>query len=91
MATQGEARVHLLLQKSEPYLPQGWKGRQFLRLTTADTPLLKQIQCIEVKLRPGTLLLLPAHMIVDIASANDEAPAWVMVGEVHHWISRLAA
>ncbi len=91
MPTQGEASVSLLLKKSEPYLPHEWRGRPFQRLTPADTPLLNQIQCIEVKLRPGNLLLLPAHMIVDIASAKDAEPAWVMVAEVHHWISRLAA
>jgi hypothetical protein len=91
MPTQGDASVNLLLSKSEPYLPRPWTGRQFAKLTPADTPLLNQIQCIEVKLRKGTLLLLPAHMIVDIASSDDTNPVWTMVAEVHHPISRLAS
>lgn len=91
MPTQGEAIVTLLLSKSEPYLPNSWKGRVFSKLTTADTPLLGQIQCIEIKLRPGNLLLLPPHYIVDVRSANDEAPTWMFIGEVHHLISRLSS
>ena len=92
MPTQGTTRVSLLLQKALPYLPKRWEGRPFGGLTPQDTPLLNQIQFIEVKLRPGNLLLLPAHLIVDIASdpASDEAIAWNFVAEIHHPISKLA-
>lgn len=92
MPTQGTTRVSLLLQKALPYLPKRWEGRAFGSLTPQDTPLLNQIQFIEVKLRPGNLLLLPAHLIVDIASdpASGEAIAWNFVAEIHHPISKLA-
>jgi len=91
MPTQGTARVSLLLQKALPYLPKRWQGRSFHTLTPQDTPLLNQIQFIEVKLRPGNLLLLPAHLIVDITtSPESDVAAWSFMAEIHHPISKLA-
>jgi hypothetical protein len=90
MPTQGEARVSLILSKALPYLPKRWEGRAFHGLTPQDTPLLSQIQFVEVKLRPGNLLLLPAHLIVDIASDTSKENAWTFIAEIHHPISKLA-
>ncbi len=90
MPTQGEVRVSLLLPKMIPYLPKAWKGRQFQSLTTADTPLLAQIQFLEIVLRRGNLLLLPSHMIADVRSSGDEV-AWIFQANVHHPISRLSS
>lgn len=89
MPTQGEVSVHLLLQKMIPYLPKAWKGRMFKTLTTEDTPLLQQIQYLEVKLRKGNLFFLPAHLIVDIHTTSQDQSAWIFQAELHHPISRL--
>lgn len=89
MPTQGTAIVSIMLPKSEPYFPVNWKGRRFETLTNADTPLLAQIQYIDVKLRKGNLLVLPAHFIINIKSDDD--CAWVFCAEVHHLISRIAS
>jgi hypothetical protein len=91
MPTQGTLHVSLLLQKALPYLPKRWEGRAFHSLTPQDTPLLNQIQFIEIKLRPGNLLLLPPHLIVDINTAPDSSVSgWSFIAEIHHPISRLA-
>lgn len=87
MPTQGVARVSLMLGKVVPYLPLHWQGKSFHSLTPQDTPLLGQIQFLEVKLKKGNLLLLPAHMIIDITSQED---SWIFMAEIHHPISRLA-
>jgi len=87
MPTQGAASVSLMLGKTIPYLPTRWEGRSFHSLTAQDTPLLNQIKFMEIKLRHGNLLLLPAHMIVDIRSIES---AWCFIAEIHHPISRLA-
>ena len=87
MPTQGTASVSLMLSKVIPYLPTRWEGRQFRTLTPQDTPLLNQIKFLEITLRKGNLLLLPAHVIVDIASIQS---AWCFIGEIHHPISLLA-
>jgi len=88
MPTQGTASVKLLLPKMVPYLPTKWKGRQFSTLSLQDTPLLNQIQFIEIRIRRGNLLLLPAHLIVDIESIE---PSWVFMAEINHPISSLAS
>ena len=88
MPTQGTISVKLMLLKMLPYLPTKWIGRNFSSLTLHDTPLLNQLQYIEIRVRKGNLLFIPAHLIVDIDSF--ESSAWVFMAEIHHPISRLA-
>jgi hypothetical protein len=92
LPTQGKANVSLLLESQESYLPVQWKGRSFQSLTPQDTPLLNQIQFMEIMLRKGHMLVLPAHMIVDIqtAESEDQEDVWTMIVELHHPISKLA-
>lgn len=85
MPTQGTAIVTLMLQKMIPYLPTKWNTREFGSLSLHDTPLLNQIQFIDITLRKGNILLLPAHLIVDIKSDD----AWTFIAEIHHPISRI--
>jgi hypothetical protein len=93
LPTQGKANISLLLESQEAYLPKVWKGRAFHSLTPQDTPLLNQIKFMEVLLRKGHMLVLPAHMIVDIqpSYAEEENDAWTMIVELHHPISLLAS
>ena len=87
MPTQGTASVKIMLQKMVPYLPSKWMGRGFSSLSLYDTPLLAQLQFIEIRVRKGNLLFLPAHLIVDVESQD----AWVFMAEIHHPISLIAS
>ncbi len=91
LPTQGKATVSLLLESQEAYLPAQWKGKAFQTLTTQDTPLLNQIQFVDVVLRKGHMLILPAHMIVNIQTSPDCESVWTSIIELHHPISRLAS
>jgi hypothetical protein len=73
-----------------PYLPTRWEGRSFNTLSQQDTPLLNQIQFIEIKLRKGNILMLPAHVIVDISSLPGDS-SWIFQADIHHPISRIAS
>jgi hypothetical protein len=91
LPTQGTARVSLLLPKMTPFLPSNWQGRSFSSLTMNDTPLLNQIQFMDIKVRKGNALLLPAHLIVDISTDSEsEGACWIFLAELHHPISRIA-
>jgi hypothetical protein len=93
MPTQGTAIVSIMLSKMEPYLPTNWKGREFSSLTPQDTPLLNQIQFLDIKLKKGNALLLPPHLLVNIKTETDSAqqtPAWIFCSEIHHPISKIA-
>ena len=87
MPTQGTASVKIMLQKMVPYLPSKWMGRGFSSLSLYDTPLLGQLQFIEIRVRKGNLLFLPAHLIVDVESQD----SWVFMAEIHHPISLIAS
>ena len=88
--TQGIASVKLLLPTMTPYLPLRWEGRRFDSLRTEDTPLLSQLQFVEVKVRAGTALCIPAHILVDVSQhgESDDTLFTYMV-DIHHPISRL--
>jgi len=84
MPTQGTAILTLMLPKMIPYLPTKWSGRAFSSLSAQDTPLLSEIKFLEIRLRKGNLLLLPAHLIADIRSEED---SWTFMAEIHHPVS----
>jgi len=89
MPTQGTASVKIMLQKMIPYLPSIWMARSFSSLSLHDTPLLSQLQFIEIRVRKGNLLFLPAHLIVDVSSL--ESQAWTFMAEINHPISLIAS
>ena len=94
MPTQGTTSVKIMLQKMIPYLPSKWMGRSFSSLSLHDTPLLGQLQFIEIRLRKGNMLFLPAHLIVDIASledSKDEKLSWTFIADINHPISLIAS
>ena len=84
MPTQGTAILTLMLPKMTPYLPTKWSGRTFSSLTSQDTPLLSEIKFLEIRLRKGNFVLLPAHLIADIRSEED---SWTFIAEIHHPVS----
>ena len=92
MPTQGVANVCLLLPKMIPYLPTNWKGMRVKSLTMEDTPLLGHIQYVEIKVRKGNALLLPAHILVDVSSddADVNNTLWMFQADIHHPISKLS-
>ena len=83
--TDGTANVTLLNEQSEPYLPPSWKGKLMSRLTRDEAPLISQIQCIDVVLRPGTCLIIPPHWRYCIEE-KEETTCSIKI-TVHHPIS----
>lgn len=83
--TDGQASITLLNEQSDPYLPQKWKGKLMSSLTRDDTPLISQIQCIDVILRSGSCLIIPPHWKYCIEQKEDTCCSVKIV--VHHPIS----
>lgn len=92
MPTEGEISINLLVSSvNVPYLPKKWQGRSFKSLTSLDTPLINQIEFLEVKLRKGNVLLLPPHVIYDFYTDPErQSGITVFVSEIHHPISKIA-
>jgi hypothetical protein len=89
-ATDGALSVSLVNQASDPYLPPKWRGKRLSKMTRDDAPLLKQIEYIDIVLRPGSAVLVPPHWKVCWESyektTTPPLAAWI---EVHHVVSRL--
>lgn len=88
MATEGALAVSLLNSASDSYLPIQWKGKRLSKLTRDDAPLLGQIQYIDVIVRPGSSLLIPAHWKVCWESYEEPKPALAVWVEFHHPVSK---
>jgi len=66
LPVEGKYTVSLVNRKSEQFLPTAWKYRYPRTLTINDSPLVSEIQYIDIVLRPGTMLCLPTHCIFSI-------------------------
>lgn len=89
-ASEGKALVSLLHKKHDTYLPKTWKNRLPEEFNRADTPFLSDIKYIDVILREGTSLLVPAHWKVAFQTHPDQkTPAFIVETAFHHPLSRL--
>ena len=91
-ASEGEAFVTLLHKKHDTYLPSSWKNRLPSEFTRADTPFLSDIKYIDIILREGTSLLVPAHWKVAYQTAPEVAagkPVFIVETAFHHPLSWL--
>jgi len=66
LPVEGKYTVSLLPKKSEQFLPTAWKYRYPRTLSVNDSPLVSEIQYIDIVLRAGTMLCLPTHCIYSI-------------------------
>jgi len=66
LPVEGKYTVSLVPRKSEQFLPAAWKHRYPRTLSVNDSPLVSEIQYIDIVLRPGTMLCLPTHCIYSI-------------------------
>lgn len=88
-ATEGTLQVSLLNESANPYLPKQWLGKRLSKLTRDDAPLLKQIQYVDVIVRPGSALFVPPHW--KVCWENHMSPSslglWI---DIHHPVSFVA-
>lgn len=67
LISEGTYIVSLVNKRSESFLPKDWYSRYPSSLTLNDTPLVGEIQFIDVILRPGTMIVIPAHCIYSLS------------------------
>jgi hypothetical protein len=89
LCTEGALSVSLVNGSSNAYLPTKWQGKRVKKLTRDDAPLLKQIQYVDVIVRPGSALLIPPHWKVSWENHEAPTPALGVWIEIHHPLSNL--
>jgi len=80
----GPVTVWLVHSRYRRYL-QGFGGDPW-SMTVGDVPWIGRIQYIEVKIRPGWCLGLPAHWGYALKPEGSE-PAWLWEGQQHSFLS----
>ena len=80
----GPVTVWLVHGRYRRYL-QGFGGDPW-SMTVADVPWIGRIQYIEVKVKPGWCIGLPAHWGYAIKPEGSE-PAWIWSGQQHSFLS----
>lgn len=91
MPTEGKYHVSILFKDSEEFLPAKWEYRYPSTFTVNDTPLVSDLKYLDIVLRPGTVLMLPAHTIFSLAPAPDSSPFQAaVVVEYHEPVSILS-
>lgn len=90
LITEGTYTLSLVSKASEEFLPKQWLYRYPDTLTMNDTPLVSEIQFIEVILRPGTLACVPAHTICSMKPASLQEFHSAIVIDVDTPISNLS-
>ena len=92
--TQGAIIVTMMSKKEDKYMPAGWQGRFADSFTVADSPYVSQLKYLDIKLRPGTALFIPAHWKVSWTAAplteTDAILPFVAIIGLHTPISKLA-
>jgi hypothetical protein len=66
MPVEGKYVLSIVNRKTESFLPANWKHRYANTLTINDSPMVGEIQYIDVILRPGTLICIPSHCIYSL-------------------------
>jgi hypothetical protein len=94
MPTEGTYILSILSRQSESFLPATWQYRYPESLTLNDTPLVADLNYLDIILRPGTTVCLPPHVIYSIQPkhAADAPPEFYAAAcvEYHEPISLLA-
>jgi hypothetical protein len=87
----GEIVVTIMSEQVESSLPTNWPGCFPATLTTKDTPFVGDLKFIDIILRPGNCLFMPAHWFVSWTGKEDAKKApMVCTISYHTPISLLA-
>lgn len=61
---EGEILVSIMPQNMKSNLPVQWAGKMPNEITMKDTPFFADLKYMDILLRPGTCLMMPAHWFV---------------------------
>lgn len=70
LPVEGTYTVSVLSPATETFLPKVWRNRYPDTITIQDTPLVGELKYIDIKVRPGTMVCLPAHTIYSLQPDN---------------------
>ncbi len=87
--SEGAIIVSVLNQKEKKLLPTAWSGLDPKKITKEQTPYAGSIQYMDVIVRPGTGLWVPAHWLVSWEAKDEGSVPLVMTVAIHNPVSWL--
>lgn len=92
MPTEEDLQISLLHRKQFSFCPDAWEGTVPAEWTKATTPLVGEIQFIDVIVRKGSMLVLPPHWrwAANSSSDNRAKKPMICIMEIHHPVSIIA-
>jgi hypothetical protein len=92
LVTEGEITVTIMPENISHALPAVWRGCFPGQLTQYDTPFVGDLKFMDIVLRPGNILFMPAHWFVSWLPAEEsKKPPMICSIEYHTPISKFAA
>ena len=91
--TQGAIVCSIMTEAVESSLPVTWKGVFPGELTAYDTPFVGDLKFIDIVIRPGSILFMPAHWFLSWKALDEGADSvcpMVCTVEYHSIVSRFA-
>jgi hypothetical protein len=90
LPTQGTYTVSLVSASSEPFLPKAPENRYPSSFSMNDTPMVGEIKYIDVVVRPGTMLCIPAQTLFSLEQTEKGPFHAALLFEIHTPVSWLA-
>lgn len=90
MPTEQPIKVSLIHKKHYDFCPTVWRYTMPSTWSKANTPLVGEIQFIDIIIRPGTLLLLPPHWRFSYISHETHKKPMVALLEIQNPLSKIA-
>jgi hypothetical protein len=87
---EGEIMVTIMPETMDAFLPHPWVGCVPSELTAKDTPFLQDLKFMDIVLRPGSALFLPAHWFMAWVPRDPATIPMVCTVSYHTPISLLA-
>jgi hypothetical protein len=91
--TQGAINITIMTESVEPSLPTVWKGKYPSRMSALDTPFIGDLKFMDIVLRPGNMLFMPAHWFIAwtaLDQGEDTVCPMVCSVEYHSPVSQFA-
>lgn len=89
--TEGSIVVQLLAGKEKKWLPKKWSGLFPDKLTSAHAPFIGQLKYMDIIVRPGNALWIPAHWLVSWTAKEEGSVPLVCTINMHTPISWIAS
>lgn len=89
MPTEGAIVVSILTSRYEKYLPAKWQGMYVSKMTKKTAPFVDELKYVDIIVRPGTGLWVPAHWFISWAAKDDGLQPLVCIVNLHNPISYL--